>query len=81
MTADGSDFLPGKLANWHGYSRYNESGNPAVVILIKRVDNNDAKLFFQNLFEDINEIRWFCHFSDRPGDPVLLRQSELELLQ
>jgi len=80
-TGDGSDFLPGKLAHWHGYARYNESGNPAVVILIKKIDNRSGMFpLLKSMFDDPSELRWFCHFAERPGDPVLLKQSELEIL-
>jgi hypothetical protein len=72
---DGSNFCPGNLALWHGYTRYNSNNQPALVILIKPIDNSNPLL--NQLYEDTSELHWFCNFIDNPGDPILLKQSEL----
>lgn len=76
-TTDGSDFLPGKMAIWEGYSRYESDSKGVLVILIKNIEPSNP---IREYFDDKQELRWFCFFLDKPGEPVILRKSELKIV-
>lgn len=73
---DGSDFLPGKIAIWEGYQKYDPNSQGTLVILVNRLAANSP---IADYFED-KELRWICVYSDKPSDPVVLKQSELKIV-
>ena len=73
---DGSDFLPGKIVIWEGYKKYDPSSQGTLVILVNRLPSNSP---ITDYFED-KELRWICVYSDKPSDPIVLKQSELKIV-
>ena len=74
---DGSNFSPGKIAKWSGIGRYSTDKNDTLVVLIKILDKSNL---ISQYFDDPQELRWMCFYLDSPGDPILLKQSELNLV-
>lgn len=71
------NYSPGKMALWDGYKKYDPSSQGTLVILINRLATNSP---IADYFEDKNELRWICVYSDKPSDPVILKQAELKLV-
>ena len=74
---DGSNYSPGKIAKWSGIGRYSTNKNDTLVVLIKKLDKSNL---ISQYFDDPQELRWMCFYLDSPGDPILLKQSELNLV-
>lgn len=71
------NYSPGKMALWDGYKKYDASSQGTLVILVNRLATNSP---ITDYFEDKDELRWICVYSDKPSDPVILKQAELKLV-